>query len=85
MTKTIVLEDETHRDLKKIQALLYEKYDVEMHLQDILLFVTRKSGIRHHDMIAKEIVGEMKGTEDTLWEVVEKRTNIVSTPLVKVS
>lgn len=86
MTKTIVLEDEIHRDLKKVQALLYEKYDVEMHMQDILLFATRKSGISHHEKIAKEIVEEIKGNKnENIWEVVKKRADIASIPLVKVS
>ena len=88
MTKTIVLGDDIHRNLKKVQAVLYEKYDIEMHMQDILSYIVRKSGVERHDIIAKciheEIIGN-KGIETMARPAVEKSANIVNMPLVQMT
>lgn len=54
-TKSILLDDEMHRDLKKIQAILYEKYDIEMRMLDILYYAVKKAGMKRHDIFAEEI------------------------------
>lgn len=36
MVKTTRLNEDTHKCLKKIQMVLYEKYDIEMNIPDII-------------------------------------------------
>ena len=39
MTKTIPLDENVHKYLKKVQSILYHEYNVEMRLQDILTYI----------------------------------------------
>lgn len=39
MTKTIPLDGNVHKYLKKVQSILYHEYNIEIRLQDILTYI----------------------------------------------
>ena len=50
MTKTIPLNEDVHKYLKKIQSILYHEYNIEMRLQDILAYIVNDKIATAHKM-----------------------------------
>lgn len=55
MTKTAPLTDNTHRYLKWLQAILYNKYNMNVHIRDILDYIIRDDDIKDVERVAKRI------------------------------
>ena len=56
MTKTIPLNDDVHKYLKKVQSILYDEYDIEIRLQDILGHIINDKIVGDSRTVAKMIV-----------------------------
>jgi len=55
ITKTIPLNDDVHKFLKKVQSILYDKYDIEMRLQDILTYIINDEILGDSHKVAQRI------------------------------
>lgn len=55
-TKTAVLNDDTHKYLKRVQSILYDKYNIEMYLPDIISHIIQDDAIKDADNMVKKIV-----------------------------
>ena len=58
MTKTIPLDDDVHKYLKKVQSILYHEYNIEMRLQDILTYIINDKIVGDTHEVAKMILKE---------------------------
>lgn len=63
MTKTIPLNDDVHKYLKKIQSILYHEYDIEMRLQDILAYIVNDKIVGTARKMANMISVEEKSSK----------------------
>lgn len=74
MTKTIPLDENVHKYLKKVQLILYQEYNIEMRLQDILTYIINEKTVGDVNKVAKRIF------EDTNNDItVNEGITIVST------
>lgn len=55
MTKTIPLDDNVHKYLKKVQSILYHEYDKEIRLQDILTYIINDKIAGNAHKVAKRV------------------------------
>lgn len=55
MTKTIPLDDNVHKYLKKVQSILYHEYDIEIRLQDILTYIINDKTVGNAHKVAKRV------------------------------
>lgn len=66
MTKTAPLTDDTHKYLKWLQAVLYNKYDIDMHIRDIIDCIVKDDNIRDAENVAKKIAKVDMKNEKTI-------------------
>ncbi len=55
-TKTAVLNEDAHKYLKRVQSILYDKYNVEMYLPDIISHIIQDDAIKDADNMVKKII-----------------------------
>ena len=55
MTKTIPLDENVHKYLKNVQLILYQEYNIEMRLQDILTYIINEKSVGDVNKVAKRI------------------------------
>lgn len=55
MTKTIPLDDDVHKYLKRVQSILYHEYNIEMRLQDILAYIINDKIVGNAHKVAKMV------------------------------
>jgi hypothetical protein len=53
MTKTIPLDGNVHKYLKKVQSILYHEYNIEIRLQDILTHIINDKIVGGTHKVAK--------------------------------
>jgi hypothetical protein len=52
-TKTIPLDSNVHKYLKKVQSILYHEYNIEIRLQDILTYIINDKVVGSANRAAK--------------------------------
>lgn len=70
MTKSMAVSDDAHKYVRKIQNVLFNKYEIDMHMADIMLCAMKELGTEEviADRIAGKVlenrnIGKMKKTE----------------------
>ena len=56
MTKTAVLNEDAHKYLKRVQSILYDKYNVEMYLPDIISHIIQDDAVKDAESMVKRII-----------------------------
>lgn len=56
-TKTAPLTDDTHKYLKWLQAILYNRYNIDMQIRDILDHIVKNDDIKDAEKVARDIAG----------------------------
>lgn len=64
MTKTIPLDDNVHKYLKKVQSILYHEYNIEMRLQDIMAYIVNDKIVGDVHKLAKRIFEDTIKNDD---------------------
>ncbi len=62
------MTDDTHKYLKWLQAILYNKYDMDIHIRDILDYIVKDGDIKDVECIAKRIAGRHIENENIIKE-----------------
>lgn len=55
MTKTIPLDEDVHKYLKKVQSILYHEYNIEIRLQDIMTYIVNDKVVGDANKLAKRV------------------------------
>lgn len=77
MTKTIPLDDNVHKYLKKVQSILYHEYNIEIRLQDILAYIINGKIIGSSHKMAETVFKEAVNIET---KNIDKDKNVTVVP-----
>ncbi len=79
-TKTAVLNEDSHKYLKRVQSILYDKYNVEMHLPDIISHIIQDEAIKDADNMVKKIVDKKNSFKNDFEYGNEKIAEVIKMP-----
>lgn len=59
-TKTALLSEETHKYLKRLQSILYDRYDIDIQIRELIARIINDENIRDAENFAKKIAEKEK-------------------------
>lgn len=67
-TKTIIVDNNLHKDIKMVQFILYDKYDMKLNLSEIIYYTIKLTTNFDIDKAAQLIIEEIsKENNSKLW------------------
>ncbi len=60
-TKTAPLSDDTHKYLKRLQSILYDRYDIDIQIKELISYIINDENIGDAEDFAKKIAEKEKG------------------------
>lgn len=59
-TKTAPLSDDTHKYLKRLQSILYDRYDINLQMKELIAYIINDENIGDAENLAKKIAEKEK-------------------------